>query len=269
MPGERAEQLDVRLGVIDLLPAVLADPGHLEQPAGLDPGPLVGQFPRPRPGRSERQPLVDLVVDVLDLPEERIAAGGEHVLGRPQGQVPAGPQRRPGPLIAHGRVHPVPRCGREHQAGRLLWPPVLEPFLDHRDRPAGQVAPRRGGQLAAQLHARDPEPPPGQRQRGLAGRAADLEQPVAGLQPGHGHEVVVQGFGIVRTRPVVALRGPVERLPQPLAFLIRPHPGSIPHIIATQNPSPRPRPAPPCPRPVPPRPAASSPAALRSRAGFS
>ena len=235
MPGERAEQLDVRLGVIDLLPAVLAHPGQLEQPAGLHPGPLVGQFSRPRPGRAGRQPLADLVVDVLDLPEERIAAVGEYVLGRPQGQVPAGPQRRPGPLVAHGRVHPVPRRGREHQAGRLIRPPVLELFLDHRDRPASQVPPRRRGQLVAQLHAGDPEAAPGQRQRGLARRAADLEQPVAGLQPGQGHEVVVQGFGIVRTCPVVALRGPVERLPQPLAFLIRPHPGSMPHLIVDRN----------------------------------
>ena len=242
MPGERAEQLDVRLGVVDPLPAVLADPGHLEQPAGFDPGPLVGQFPRPRPGRPGRQPLADLVVDVLDLPEERIAPVGEHMRARPQGQVPAGPQRRPGPLVAHGRIHPVPRRGREHQAGRLPRLPVLEPSLHHLDREPGQVPPRRRGQLAAQFHAGDPEPPPGQRQRRLARRAPHLDQPVTGLQPGHGHQVVVQCLGIIGPRPVITPGGPVKRLPQPLALPVLPHPRSIPH-------PPRSRVSPGCPGP--------------------
>jgi hypothetical protein len=83
VPGERADQLDVLLGVVDLLPVVLADPGHLEQPAGLDPGAVVGQFPRPRRGHPGRQPFADFLVDLLDLTEERIARLGEHVLLRP------------------------------------------------------------------------------------------------------------------------------------------------------------------------------------------
>jgi hypothetical protein len=96
VPGERVEQLDVLLGPVNPFPVVLADPGHFEQPAGLDPGPVVFEFPRPDADRVRRHPLADLLVDLLDLLEERIAPIGEHVLLRPQRQVPAGPQRLPG-----------------------------------------------------------------------------------------------------------------------------------------------------------------------------
>jgi hypothetical protein len=80
--GERLEELDVLLGRIDPFPAVLTDRGDLEEPAGLDPGPVVGQLTGPRPRRAGRQPFADLVVDVLDLFEERVAAVGKGVLGR-------------------------------------------------------------------------------------------------------------------------------------------------------------------------------------------
>jgi hypothetical protein len=83
MPGERAEQLDVLLRAIDPFPAVLADPGYLEQPAGLYFLPVIRKLARPGPGRAVRQSLADLLVDLLDLIEERIAPVGEHVLLRP------------------------------------------------------------------------------------------------------------------------------------------------------------------------------------------
>jgi hypothetical protein len=151
VPGERAEQLDVLLGVVHPLPVVLPDPGHFEQPAGLDPGPVVFEFPRPGADRVRRHPLADLVVDLLDLLEERIAPIGEHVLGRPKRQVPAGPQRLPGPLVPHPRVDPVPGSGREYQAHRLIAGPVLEPPRYHLDVGTGQVPAGHRGELAAQL----------------------------------------------------------------------------------------------------------------------
>src|SRR5690348_12489936 len=91
VPGERLEELDVLLGWIDPFPAVPKDRGDLEEPAGLDPGPVVGQLAGPPPPRrAGRQPLADLVVDVLDFLEERIAAVGKGVLGRPEGEMTAG-----------------------------------------------------------------------------------------------------------------------------------------------------------------------------------
>ena len=42
--AEGVEQLDVAVGVVDLLPVEVADVGHLEQAAGVDLGCLVGQF---------------------------------------------------------------------------------------------------------------------------------------------------------------------------------------------------------------------------------
>jgi hypothetical protein len=139
--------------------------------------------------------------------------------------VPAGPQRVGGPPVPDLRVDPVPGRGREHQADRLIRAPVLEPFLDHLDVEPGQVPARRGGQFGAQLHARDPEPSPGQRQRRLARGAPDLQQPVTWRQPGQDDQVIEQRLGIVGPDPVVALGCLVKRRPQPLALSIGPHRG--------------------------------------------
>jgi hypothetical protein len=223
--GERAEQFDVLLRVVDPVPAVLADPGYLEQPAGLYFLPVVRKLARSGPGRAVRQSLADLLVDLLDLIEERITPIGEHVLLGPQGQVPAGPQCLPGPLVPHTRVDPVPRRGREHQADRLVGPPVLESSLDHLDIEPGQVPAGHRGQLGAEFHAGDAESSPGQRQRSLARGAPHLEQPIPGPQSGQRHQVVVQRLGIVGPDPVVGVGRLVKRLPQPLALGIGPHPG--------------------------------------------
>jgi hypothetical protein len=131
--GERAEQLDVLLDVVDPFPVVLPDGGHLEQAAGLYLGPIIGELARPESDRTVRPPLADLVVDVLDLVEERVAPVREHVLLRPERQVPPWPQRLPGTLVPHPWVDPVPGRGREHQADRFGRPPVLEPSLHHVD----------------------------------------------------------------------------------------------------------------------------------------
>jgi len=180
VPGERAEQLDVLLGRVDALPIVLADRGDLKEPAGLDPGPVIGELAGTRLRRAGRQAFADLVVDVLDLAEERVAAVGKHVLRRPHGQVTARAQRLPGPPVTDGRVDPVPGGGRVHQAGRLGRLPVLELALYHLDRVSGQVLAGDRGQLGAELDAGDPETAPGQRAGRLAGRAPHLEQVVAG-----------------------------------------------------------------------------------------
>ncbi len=226
--GERAEQRDVLLGGVDPFPVVLADLDHLEPTAGLDPGPVIGELPRPVPRRACGQSLADLVVDVLDLAEERIAAFREHVFLRPQGQVTAGTKRPPGLLVPDARVHPVPRRGREDQADRPIGRPVLEPSLDDLHRESGQVPARGGRELGAEFDTGDAEAPPGQREGRLARAAPHLEQVIAGLEPGEGHEVVEQGFGIVRACPIVEFRGPIERLPQPLALAVARHPASIP-----------------------------------------
>jgi hypothetical protein len=76
MAGERAEQAYVRLRVVADLPVEMAD-GDAGEQAGLrDLGPLVGQLTRPGKARARRQALADLVVDVLELAEERVAPAG-------------------------------------------------------------------------------------------------------------------------------------------------------------------------------------------------
>ena len=56
VPGERAEQLDVLLGGVDPFPVVMPNGGHLEQPAGLDPGLVVGELAGPQLARCRADP---------------------------------------------------------------------------------------------------------------------------------------------------------------------------------------------------------------------
>jgi hypothetical protein len=161
----------------------------------------------------------------MDLAEERITPVGKHVRLLPDGQVPTRAQRVGGPPVPDPRIDPLPGGSREHQADRLLRPPVLEPPLHHLDVEPGQVPPRHRGQFPAQLHAGDPESAPRQRQRRLPRGASDLNQPIPGPQAGEGDQVLEQRFRVIRPRPMVALGGLVERFPQPLPLIIRSHPG--------------------------------------------
>jgi hypothetical protein len=72
MPREGIEQVDVAVGVVHHLPVELTDVEHLEQTAR-------SRALRARQRRVRRQSLADLVVDLLDLQEERIAVVGDDV----------------------------------------------------------------------------------------------------------------------------------------------------------------------------------------------
>src|SRR6204780_2714319 len=93
VPGERLEQRDIALGVVDLLPVEVPDMRDLEQPAGLDLVCVHGYLARARPGAIGRQPLADLVVHLLELLEERIAVVGYQVRGTPERQGASGAPR--------------------------------------------------------------------------------------------------------------------------------------------------------------------------------
>lgn len=71
---ERAEQIDVTVGVVDGLPVVLADVDHLEPARALDLVAVVGQFAWPGSDGIGRGPFANLVVDLLELLEERVAS---------------------------------------------------------------------------------------------------------------------------------------------------------------------------------------------------
>src|SRR5260370_42708251 len=116
MTGERVEQPDVLLGGVADLPVEMPYGHILEPPAAHDLGRVVGQLARPGPARARREPLAELVVDVLDLTEGRITAVREHVRGAPHGKVPAGAQHLPGPLVTHGGGDPAPRGRGAHSA---------------------------------------------------------------------------------------------------------------------------------------------------------
>jgi hypothetical protein len=78
--GEGAQQTDVALGVVVHRPVQVLD---VEEPGGLDLLALIGQLARSRMRRTRGQTLAYGVVYLLDLIEERVAAGGEDVGGAP------------------------------------------------------------------------------------------------------------------------------------------------------------------------------------------
>src|SRR5439155_24790944 len=80
-----------------------------------------------------------------------------------------------------------------------------------------EVEARPLGELCAELDADDGVAALEERAGRLAGRAADLEQAVAGLEIGQRLEVVEQGRRIGRPGRVVEVRDRVERAPQHLA----------------------------------------------------
>jgi hypothetical protein len=86
-------------------PVEMPDVGHIEQAARLDLLRSLLQFARAGPGGPRRHRLANLVVGVLDLAEERVAAVREDVGGTLEGQVPARPDR----------AHPPPPTGRSTQ----------------------------------------------------------------------------------------------------------------------------------------------------------
>src|SRR6266704_4713259 len=220
--GEGAEQLDVAVGVVEPFPVEVADVDYLEQAARLDLSRLVGQLARAGPGAARRQPFADLVVGVLDLAEERVAAVGKHVEGVPEGEVSAGSERPPCQGVAAGGIDPVPRRCGEDQVEMLPGgrPPVLETSLDNFHAGPVEVPAGERSQVCAELDAGDLEAPAGQGEGGLAGGAADLQETVTWCQPGDGDEVVEQFAGVVGACPLVGPGCLVERLPQPLPVLI-------------------------------------------------
>lgn len=124
-----------------------------------------------------------------------------------------GAQQIPGPLVAHRRVDPVPRRGGEDEAvtGSRGRPPGLEVSLDDLHPGEGrQVQPGQPGQPRPGLHAGNQEPAAGERSGRLAGRAAYLQQPVAGNQAGQPDQISEEFRGVARPRLLVDLRCGLE-----------------------------------------------------------
>jgi hypothetical protein len=128
--GEGVEQRQVLRSGVRLLPHVAADGDRgAEQPGGHDlgrqhVGHVLGSGRRPHVARPG---LADVLVDRLDLGEERVEAQGKGMGCLPDGHVPAGAQHRVGLGPPHRRVDPMPRGGRVHEVVRTRHPgPRLE-----------------------------------------------------------------------------------------------------------------------------------------------
>src|SRR6266576_6599606 len=102
----------------------------------------------------------------------------------------AGPEQVMGLAVSDLRVEPVPRISGEDE---VESPGLTLPLLERRrvdlESAARQIAACVRGELLAQLDADDGETAVEQRTRRLARFAADLEQPIAGLQPRETDEI--------------------------------------------------------------------------------
>src|SRR5262249_60107969 len=136
-------QPDVAVGVVPGFPVEMAEGDVAEQAGRLDLAPGVWQLARPDGHRSRRQPLAYLVVDVLDLGKERVAAVRQHVRSLPEGQMAAGTQQFPGSLVPDRWVDPMPgRRGEDQVVGRrpVGWPPgLVRADDDRRVSEGGQI----------------------------------------------------------------------------------------------------------------------------------
>ena len=156
--GEGVKQSEILLGVVAQFPVEVANDNVLEEPDSFDLAAIVGQFGGSWTGCVLGQTLADLVVDLLELDEEWVTAVGEHVGGAPEGEMPAGAQQLPGPLVSDRRIDPVPcRCGKDE-----IEPisdeglPGLESALgDGHIRECGEVAAGSSGKICADLDAGD------------------------------------------------------------------------------------------------------------------
>ncbi len=215
--GERVEQADILRRCVADLPAEAPQSHVGEQAGGLDLGGEVRECLRRGVGPALRQSLTDLVVDVLDVAEERVAVRRDHVDPFPEGQVAAGPQQLPRLAVPDLRVDPVPRGRGEDQVecrvgGRA---PGLEVRGDHRHPlEPGEIAPCLAGERRAQFHASDLKTAPRERDRRLPAGTADLEEPGTRFERGHGHESVEQFFRVLRTRLLIERRRALECRPQ-------------------------------------------------------
>ena len=200
------------VGVVRRLPVDVAHGRHLEQPAALDLDGLLGQLAGCGEHVVLRQPLTDLVVDLLDLLEERVAAHRAHVVGAPEREVPVRPEHLVGPPVAHVGVDPVPRRRGVHEVeGVLPRRPGLERARDHvHVRVRREPATRLGRQPLAELDGRDATAEPSQRQGRRAGATPHLEQSRARADPGRGDQRVDELVGVRRPRVGVRARDRVE-----------------------------------------------------------
>lgn len=181
---ERVEQVDVALGVINDLPVEVTDLTVSEQPTLSDFGAAVWQLIRRGPTRVGGKTLVNLLIDFLDLAKERITVIRERMLGVPESQMPIRRQQTAGFAVADVGVEPAPCSGSENQLEGMLFLglPILKRCLDDLHvGVSGKIVSRRGGQVLSELKANEPETSSGQGQGGLARRAADLQQTIAGV----------------------------------------------------------------------------------------
>jgi hypothetical protein len=151
--------------------------------------------------------LADLVVDGLDLREERIGVVGKRVLRAPEGELPAGSQHPMGFPVRSGRIDPVPRRrGIDELVRLVLAIPVLERDDVDVEWATGQGDARLLGEVRPQLHSDNGESAIEERSCRLAGRAADLEQAGARFELAQRYQVIEELVRIGGARSVMETR---------------------------------------------------------------
>jgi hypothetical protein len=117
--------------------------------------------------------------------------------------------------VADLRVDPVPGCrGVDELECPKLTFPILERGDVDLDRQAREIATRVLGKLPTHLDADDGEAALEHGSRGLAGRAPDLEDRVARLEPSKLDNVIEEFLGVRRSRRLIEVGSRIERAPE-------------------------------------------------------
>ena len=162
----------------------------------------LGAGTRPRIGIG-RKALADLLVDLLQLPKERVTAIRKDVAGISEGKVTSAAKGLPRLAVPHFRIDPLPGGGGEHQVEGQVSVPVLEVAQDHLGAEADKVPAGGDHEIGARLDAGDLKAAAGQREGCLAGGTADLQDAISRAEAGRGDELPKQLLGVVGASTLV------------------------------------------------------------------
>ena len=130
------------------------------------------------------QSFADLVVHLLQLDEEVVAAGGKDVARRPHGEVATRAEQGGELRVADGGVDPMPRGRRDRgvEAGSVGWLPGLEVGVnDVHVCIASEACPRHGDERFTEFNTGHHQPAINQRPGRDTGPRADLQHVIAGM----------------------------------------------------------------------------------------
>jgi len=208
--GIRAQQVNVLVGRVALLPFIATEGGRLKQLRSLEFVGLLRDIRRSRVADADtsRKPAPVAILGV----DEELRVAAEDMVGRDRGEYTT---RRQGlRRLGHSDcwIEPVKRCGRHDgvEGFRRQWPFLKCRHRDRDIRKTGEPSTGRIREIGAQLDRRDLVTTLGQRHRRLARTRPELEDASPWTELGKIGQVIKQFRRVSRSRAIVKLGSFVE-----------------------------------------------------------